>query len=134
MYLLIWSLFAACPKPNDSIEDPYAGAPPPTLAEINARGLAAVELAPQTKAAELVLTGARVMTATGQVLDPGWVELEGLTLTYLASTTWLQKMSTDSMANQRHNGEDEVLICDIERVMNGRQEDGGAGVVARRSR
>ena len=77
MYLLIWSLFAACPKPNDSIEDPYAGAPPPTLAELNARGLAAVELAPQTKAAELVLTGARVMTATGQVLDPGWVELEG---------------------------------------------------------
>lgn len=77
MHLLIWSLFMACPKPTDSIEDPYAGAPPPTLAELEAKGLAAVERPPETSPAALVLSGARVMTAAGQVLDPGWIEIEG---------------------------------------------------------
>lgn len=76
MPLLPLSLLLACPKPGESPSDPFGGAPPPNLSELEDRGHRAVEQPASTSPQTLVLAGATVLTAAGEVYEPGWVRID----------------------------------------------------------
>ena len=70
--LLAALLLGGCPKESA----PEATIPPQTLmSEVEAAGFLAVEPRAAVDSLELVLTGATVMTAAGDVFKPGWVHI-----------------------------------------------------------
>ncbi len=74
--MLAISLLLACPKTGEGPESLSELAPPESLDVLDARGKIEVEARPSAEAQTLTLVGGTVMTAAGQVYEPGWLILE----------------------------------------------------------
>jgi imidazolonepropionase-like amidohydrolase len=74
--VLAISLLLACPKLGEGPESLSEHAPADSLQNLDARGKIEVEARPQAEAPTLTLVGATVMTAAGQIYEPGWLILE----------------------------------------------------------